>query len=494
MFAMNQALSGLLTSVSFVLAQHNCRAYVVGGFVRDRLMERETDDIDFAVDGDSLGIAQEVAKAVNGCYVLLNEANKVARVIVDTDDKPYYLDFTSFGGFIDDDLARRDFTIDAMSVELRDLLAGSAQLIDPFAGKSDLEMKLVRAVNHGIFEADAARLLRAVRLAADLCFKIEPETEKLLRQSCYLVAQVSGERLREELLRLLALFDYADWMRYLDSVGLLTAIIPELNVMKGVEQPKEHYWSVLDHSMETMATVGFMLRESEWKYVSRDVLSKTLWSSEIQKHFGEAVSSGSNRGQLLKLAGLLHDIAKPLTKTVEKTGRVRFLGHAKEGAAISARILHRLRFSGKEIRLVESLVYHHLRPAQMANEGLPTSRAIYRFFRDTEDAGLDVLFLALADYLATHGPKLDVGEWQQHNQLIIYIYNEYLAQQTKTLPAKLIDGHDIISILGLSPGPVIGELLAEVREAQVAGEVNTREDAIALVRKIVANRHCETAC
>ena len=490
----SQSLLGLLTRLSSILTQHQCQAYVVGGFVRDQLLGRDTDDIDIAVSGNALNLAQKVAEAMGGKYVLLDEANRIARVVVMENDKQIYLDFAPCAGAIEDDLERRDFTIDALAIELQGLPSDSFEVIDPFAGRADLKAKSVRAVSPQIFHDDAARLLRAARLAAELNFKIEPTTERLLQQNCQLAKHIPGERTREELLRVLAVHGAADWIRYLDRLGLLLAIIPELGAMKEVEQPKEHYWNVFDHSLETIAAVEFMLREGNWKYVTHDILSATLWSDEIKQHFDEQVSGSSNRRQLLKLGGLLHDIAKPATKTVEESGKVRFLGHGKEGAAIAAEILRRLRFSSNEIRLVENLVYHHLRPAQMSNEGLPSSKAIYRYFRDTESAGLDILFLALADYLATHGPRLDVVEWQQHNQLISYIYQEHLKQQEKTLPVKLVDGHDIIAILGLSPGPIIGEILAKVQEAQATGEVNNKEEALSLARKLMENRHCSAAC
>jgi poly(A) polymerase len=489
----NQDLLTLLVKVSTILSQQNCPAYIVGGFVRDWLLGRKTADIDIAVKGDALSIAQEVARAIDGNYVLLDETNKVARVVV-TDEHQWHLDFTSFSKDIQDDLARRDFTIDAMAIELQGLISGSSQLIDPFSGKMDLKKKLVRAVNPQIFAEDAARLLRAVRLAAELGFKIVPGTESLIRKDCQLAKLVPGERLREELVRLLALPGSAVSIRYLDKLGLLTAIIPELQELKGAKQPKEHYWNVFDHSVETMATAEFLLRESAWKYGEDDLLTVTPWSQEISWHFDEEVSSGSNRRLLLKLGALMHDIAKPATKTVDETGRTRFLGHAKEGAALAVVILERLRFSSREIRLVENLIYHHLRPAQMANDGLPTSRAVYRYFRDTEGAGIDILFLALADYLATHGPKLDIEEWKQHNRLISYILIEHSKQVTKVLPVKLIDGHDLMDIFGLRPGHLLGELLAEVREAQATEELSTREEALELVRKELEKRQCGTAC
>lgn len=149
---------------------------------------------------------------------------------------------------------------------------------------------------------------------------------------------------------------------------------------------------------------------------------------------------------------------------------------------MAANILERLRFSNREIRLVESFVYHHLRPVQMANGELPTQRAIYRYFRDTGDAGIDILLLALADYLASRGPLVSMEEWKRHCQLINYILTEHDRQQVKILPRKLIDGHDLMNTFGLPPGPLIGKLLAMVCEAQASGELSTREEALALVR------------
>ena len=150
---------------------------------------------------------------------------------------------------------------------------------------------------------------------------------------------------------------------------------------------------------------------------------------------------------------------------------------------MTANILERLRFSNRETRLVESLVYHHLRPVQMAHEEFPTQRAIYRYFRDTGDAGIDILFLALADYLASRGPLASMEEWKKHCQLINYILAEHNKQQAKILPVKLIDGHDIMNNFDLAPGPLIGKLLAMVNEAHASGESSTREEALALVRR-----------
>jgi poly(A) polymerase len=218
------------------------------------------------------------------------------------------------------------------------------------------------------------------------------------------------------------------------------------------------------------------------------MLSTAPWSDAIDRHLSEEVSSGSNHKVLLKLGALFHDIAKPMTKSIDDTGRARFLGHSKEGAAMTVSILERLRFSNREIKLVESLVYHHLRPAQMANEELPTQRAIYRYFRDTGEASVDILLLALADYLASRGPLASMEEWRKHCQLINHILAEHDKQQAKILPVKFIDGDDIMTKFDLAPGPLIGKLLAMVNEAHASGELSTREEALALVQRKLSLR------
>jgi len=509
-------LLATLAKISHLLTIQKKQGYIVGGFIRDWLSKRETNDIDIAVSGDAITIAQEVVGEIGGKFVLLDDVNNVARVVVIEDEQPgkisqnqelrgaeWHFDFSSFSGDIKSDLARRDFTINAMALGLSQFVTASTatkrssrklatplaekrpllKLIDPFSGREDLRDKIVRRVSEQIFEADAARLLRAVRLAAELDFTIEPETESLIHRFSQAVTEVPGERVREELLRLLTLPRAAYYLRYLDKLGLLLALIPELAESKGVEQPTVHFWDVFEHSLQTVAAVEFLIRESDWEYSNEDMLSTAPWSDAIDRHLSEEVSSGSNHKVLLKLGGIFHDIAKPMTKSIDDTGRARFLGHAKQGAAITANILERLRFSNREIRLVESLVYHHLRPAQMANNELPTQRAIYRYFRDTGEAGIDILLLALADYLASRGPLASMEEWRKNCQLINYILAEHDKQQAKILPVKLIDGSDIMNAFDLAPGQLIGKLLAMVNEAHASGELSTREEALALVQR-----------
>jgi len=341
-------ISPLLAKIGIFLTKHGIESYLVGGFVRDMLLERNTADIDIAVASDALEIVPKLATALGGKYVLLDETNRVGRIILVNEANRWQLDFSTFRGSIEQDLAQRDFTIDAIAINLGQLAKGHTdlELIDPFNGLDDLHQGVIRTVSETAFPSDAARLLRAVRLAAELGFSIDTQTESLIQRYHYLLAMVAGERIREELLRLLAVPQAGRFLAYLDKLGLLTVMIPELAQTKGVAQPKEHFWDVFDHSIKTVVAASFLLREDTWDYASADVLAATPWSEALAQHFALEVSRGSTRGSLLKLAALLHDIAKPQAKIIDADGRMRFLGHAKEGADMAVNILERLRFSG----------------------------------------------------------------------------------------------------------------------------------------------------
>jgi len=476
----------LLNRIFTVLSEEGSTGYLVGGLVRDMLLERETGDIDIAVTGDAPRIALKSAKALGGSYVVLDEERGIYRVILCANEKKREIDFSVIRGSIDEDLARRDFTINAMAIEIKPDMNSlrTEEIIDPFGGMEDLGRKTIRVVSEDSFRDDPARLLRAVRLAAELGFLMEPGTEHLVRRDCQMVSGVAGERIREELCRLLGLRGSGALLDFMDRLGILTAIIPELDESKGVDQPTVHHWDVFRHSLKTVTALEAILRQGAWEYIDREMINLVPWTERLEKHFREETAGGSSRLSLLKLAALLHDIAKPETKTLDEGGRARFLGHPQEGSEKVSAILRRLRFSNQEIKSVSLAVQYHLRPQQMSNEGLPTRRAIYRYFRDTGETGIDILFLSLADHLATRGPYLDYRQFEGHVRLVEYVMEERLRKPSEK-PPKLLDGNDLIRTLGLSPGPEIGHVLEAVREAQAAGEISNHPQALEYARELL---------
>ncbi|NLL90263.1 MAG: CCA tRNA nucleotidyltransferase [Dehalococcoidales bacterium] len=479
----------LLKSIESCLQKCGIAGYLVGGFVRDSILERDIEDIDIAVAADSLGFSPELAHALNGKYIPMDKENKVARIVLKetSHGAVRHIDVSTIINDIEDDLSRRDFTLNAMAVPLKDIESaiGKADIIDPFGGLSDVQQKILRVTCDSAFEADPLRLLRAARLSAELGFAIEDSTEELVKKHARMITAVSGERIREELLKLLSLPKTGDLFLYLEEMGLLSAIMPEILPSKGLEQPSEHYWDVFTHSIKTIDAVSYILRRGDWQY-SLKALEAVPWSDELEAYFNQKLSAGSTRLLLLKLTALLHDIAKPKMKFIDENGKIRFYGHPKEGAPMAAEIMERLRFSSREIMIVEEVTRHHLRPTQMTQMGIVTDHAIYRYFRDVGEVAIDTLFFTLADHLAARGPTLDENNWIQHNQTVAYILEKHREQENKTAFPRLLSGEDIMAEFGLEPGPKIGELLEAVREAQATGEVSNKADAVDCIRRILA--------
>ncbi|MCL2149783.1 MAG: HD domain-containing protein [Dehalococcoidia bacterium] len=474
----------LLSSLQTSLAQSDCRGYIVGGFLRDLALGRPARDIDIAISGNALTIGRELARELGARAVPLDGENGVTRLILTSQkDSGWQIDLSPLRGDLTADLRHRDLTLNAMACDIAIPPWGghgtlSIELIDPLGGLKDIRARLVRATGDEVFRQDAIRLLRAVRLAAELEFKVESTTEALIRRDAPLIQHEAGERVREEFLRLLMLSNTDETLFYMYELGLLTAIIPELAPSVGLEQRGEHQWDVFRHSIRSVAALDFLLRCGPWPYASADVLQNVPWDESLAGHFQTPISPTSTRRELDKLAALLHDIAKPQTKTIAPNGKLRFYGHPQEGAPIAEEIAERLRFSTREKRLITAVVRYHLRPVQMGEEGaMPTKRAVYRLVRDLGEMAPDVLFFSLADHLATRGEELDLTNWHHHANIVSYVLAES-ARTLSTLPAQLLNGHDLQRELGLAPGVRLGEILAELREAQGAGEVSSRDEAL----------------
>jgi putative nucleotidyltransferase with HDIG domain len=462
--------------------------YVVGGTVRDVLLGRTAHDLDLALGGNARPWAQALADALGGHFVALDDERDVARIVLDDGDVRQ-IDVAALQGTLDEDLLRRDFTIDAMAVR-----AGEREVHDPFGGARDLEHSVVRAMSPTGLDADPLRLLRGVRLAAELQFAIEDETLSAIRARAPRVLDAAPERRRDELCRIFMLGDAERGVRLLDRTRLLDTLLPEVAVGKGVDQPKEHAYDVFEHNVRTVAALDIMLAPTRPAGATAWMWDE-LWQifgwreAELRTYFAEEMSEGRSRATLLRLAGLLHDVAKPQTRALQPDGRIRFFGHADEGANIAAAICRRYRFSARETRWVALLVEEHLRPVQLAQVGdTPTRRALHRFFKDLGDAAEAVLFLSLADAAAARGPKMTPEGWRRQAAYMNSLLVRSFEDEGIVHPPRLLTGYDIMLQLGLAEGPLIGQLLAALEEAQVGGEIDDREQALTFVREQMSGR------
>jgi putative nucleotidyltransferase with HDIG domain len=476
--------------------ERGVRAWPVGGAVRDVLLGRPLHDWDFAVDRGAMKLARAVADTLGGAYYPLDEERDTGRVVlVGRDGVRLDLDFAALrGGSLETDLLARDFTVNALALD------EAGGVIDVARGLDDLEAECVRAVSDQAFQDDPLRLLRAVRLEADLGFQIEPQTADWMRRDADLLAGPSAERVRDEFVRLFSMPGAAISLERLDEFGLLNFLLPEMELLKGVEQSPPHRHDVWRHTLaivDVLEGVVAVATGGDVEPVLTDVpqaawgdLARVLgqFAVNVSSHLAVEVSSGRDRMQVLKLATLLHDVGKPKTQS-EGDGRIHFYNHDLVGAQIAAARLQELRFSRDEVERVRTIVGAHLRPAHLACVDDFTRRAIYRFFRATSCGGVDVVLLALADHLATWGPDLQEERWARRLEVAETLLTHWFDHYEETVePPPLVTGGELITELGLKPGPQVGRLLRALQEAQAAGEVQSREEALGLARRVAKGK------
>jgi poly(A) polymerase/tRNA nucleotidyltransferase (CCA-adding enzyme) len=450
-----------------VAAGAGADAVLVGGAVRDALLKRagrREVDVDLTVARGALDLARRVAERVGGAYLTLDAERGAARVVTSAGQ----LDVADWRApTLAEDLAARDFTINAIAVPLRALVRdGVAPIVDPTGGLADLGAARVRPAGPGVLGEDPLRTLRGVRLEATLGFRLTAEAARAIRSAGPGLAHVSAERQRDELLVLLGLPRAGRALRRLDALGLLPALFPEVEPMRRTAQPRPHRFDVLEHSLRAV--------EAADRLVAR-LGGLGGVGDDLDAHLAEEVGGGIDRARLLRLAAFLHDVSKPETRRVVG-GRVRFLGHDVQGAARARAIGERLKLPGRAVATVERLVRHHLRPMHLAQAGEITRRARYRFFRDLAEDSRDLLLLVLVDAAAVTGIS-PFAVWRESTVVRALMEGWQEQQQVRAAP-PLLRGEDVMARFGLPPGPAVGAYLSRAREAQALGIVHTREEAL----------------
>jgi len=486
-----------------LLAERSCEGYLVGGYVRDQLLGRETLDLDLVVRADALALAREAANRLGGAFVVLDQERQTGRVVLRDEEKRYYVDFATLrGGGVLADLGGRDFTVNAMAVDLFDA-ASQPEILDPFDGRRDLERGALRAVSDTVFQDDGIRLMRAVRLAAELRLKAEVDTEQAMIRDAHLITEVSAERVRDELCRILALGGAENHLRYLDRLGLLGHLVPELDGLRGLEQPLPHREDAFQHSLSSVGAIDLVAQALEHTASGQGMPAGERWGSregvqeqslaslgpfsyQLARYLGEKLVDERSRSILIKLAALLHDTGKASTGSIDEGGRIRFFGHAEEGAKLAARVLRRLHFGAREVKLVQMVVRHHMRPLHLAKAERMTDRAVYRFFRYTGGAGVEVLMLSLADHLALVQRGENLEQWARICDTVGLLLHHYYERYDQVIaPEPLLSGRDLLERLGMEPGPAVGRVLHSLQEAQATGEVTTKEQALQLAKSLL---------
>jgi poly(A) polymerase len=465
--------------------------YLVGGIVRDAYWGIPAHDVDLAVAGNAFSIARKIANALDGAFYKLDPERETGRAIVEFEGQRIIIDVATFrGSDLLADLTGRDFTLNAVAAPLSGDLN---TVIDPLHGLTDAQARILRRCAPDSIASDPIRALRAVRMSTRFKLRIEPDTLADIRREGPRMLDTSAERLRDEFMAILDTRAPAAAFRTLEALGLLALIVPEVQPMHDIPQSAPHQYDVWTHTLQTVGYLDSLLQTISSQRTDNTAAQAGLGMivyyldhhrHALQDHLRQTWPADRSHRELLMLAALLHDSGKPTTFQQEAT-RIRFLGHEQIGADLAADRAAALRLSRQEQTRLATIIQHHMRPHLLNQTPKITRRAVYRFWRDTGPAGIDICLLALADYLATVGPTLSPPDWGAYLQGIDTLLNGYFAQDegnVTALPA-LVTGKDLIAQLDLAEGPQIGVLLEHIREAQAAGEISTPEEALNLARQ-----------
>jgi poly(A) polymerase len=423
--------------------------YLVGGSLRDLMLGRRVSDYDLVVEGNLNQFFRFYKKKYpDSTLFSLSEEDQEYRVVIKED---LWLDITSIKGEdIYEDLKRRDFTINAMALDLR-----SGNIIDPTGGRGDVEQKVIRIISPINLVEDPLRILRAYRFNAVLGFEIESNTRFYLKELSPLLSfkLIAGERIRYELFVILSTRDSARNINLMADDGVLFSVFPELSPMKHTSQRYYNEQNLLYHTINALTNFERLLAEKGTEYEQ-----ELIW--------------------IYKLAVLLHDVGKPQTISFDEEGNTHFYGHDRIGAEIVESIAERLRLSKKERNILKKLVKHHMYPHLLAAQQVLTERAVNRYLRRMEELAFPLLDMAVADALASPPRGEGILPYHEFRQKIYKV----LEEKAKVTQGRLITGDDLIA-LGLKPGPIFRKILAEIDDLVAEGKVRSKEDALDYVRE-----------
>ena len=445
--------------------------WIVGGAVRDALAGRPVVDLDLAAGTiPPERVARTVAREVRGSVFPLSHEFGAWRMVA----PGWVCDVTALQGTtIEDDLALRDFTVNAMAVPLF-----GGRPIDPFGGRRDLDAGVLRLVREDAYERDPLRPLRLVRHATELGLHPDEATARATERAAPAVAQAAGERVFGELKRILASPRAPEGFVLAGELDVLGAVLPEVEALRGVDQSHFHHLDVYEH------TVDVLRRLIGLEDMLDDVFGPD--AERIREILAAPLADEMTRSQGLRLAALLHDIGKPGTRGVMDSGRVTFVGHDRLGAQMVRRVCGRLRTSERVREFVAEVTRHHLVLGFLVHERPLSKRAVYRYLKTCEPVEVEVTLLTCADRLATRGRNAGPAI-VAHLELARQLMTAALEWRGRGAPRQLIRGDELAGALDIEPGPEVGRLLAGIEEAAYAGEVGSRDQALDYARTLRDN-------
>lgn len=445
------------------------KIFVVGGTVRDFLLGKKSYDKDLIICGmEAKEFAEKLHKIFESAYVPLDEENKIYRIVLhkSADNEPQnMIDVTNpIGDSIEQDLRRRDLTINAIAVDIH-----TGEVLDLFGGISDLQNKLLNYIEEINFVDDPLRLLRVYRFQATLGFELTPETLNAVCKYTDLIQKPAKERINYELMKLFNGDFTEKALLNMNKTWFLEKIFPVVKELKQVPPNTHHHLDLFHHSVETVKQIQILYEQA---------------NEQVKEHLNKVDFGGFPRLAHLKLAGFLHDIGKFSTWTIDQgTGRHRFIKHDDVGAKLAKPLLKKLCFSNKQIDYISDLIKNHIYPAQLMTSADVNEKAMTRYLRKLGDNVVDNIILAKADRLSARGEAITEEMVEENINGLNKLLDFYFVSLETLAPLpKLIDGHDVMQILNIKPSPLLGEILNALHEKQLDGEINTKDEAIKFVK------------
>jgi poly(A) polymerase len=475
---MNKLLkvSDLVRSLLDLAFEHGYQLYLVGGLIRDVFSRQSSKDVDF-VTSEASELARSLARKTGCRPVLIDQKFGTIRLVpaITPDDGSLscLIDISPMrGATIEEDLRRRDFTVNAMAVNLSAWQTnGIFELFDPLGGLYDLRAKRLRPCAMDSLADDPLRILRAYRLVCRSGFTLDTQTRSTMADLRFRLENVAVERIRDELVLILGGANSASILRMLDEDFLLGELLPKCEPMRNQRQNNFNHQDCWQHSISALeALESFLLRPQE-------LLGR--YGPEATEVLAQRFAGERTRQIMLKVAALLHDVVKPNRRNGNNDGDSHFAGHEVAGASIAGSLCARLRFSNREIEFVSEVVRQHLRPIHLLNQKETCQRALARFFRLGPELFWPLLLLFGSNQMAaprSQSPSKTIRTLRQHIGGWLDFYYQQL--EPRKMEPPLLTGLQLIEFFHLSPGPMVGKLLQRLADLQWEGEISSREEAL----------------
>lgn len=440
----------------------NIEAYLVGGYIRDLFLNKQSFDRDIILVHDDIELLiKNIAKKINATFIELDKEWGIYRLVLE--DKKNYIDFAkAIENNIEKDIKRRDITINAIAFNIN-----TNEFYDPTLGINDIKEKKIKGICEQNFIDDPLRLLRVFRFQSSLDFEIESKTYSFIEKHAHLINEPAKERINVELMKLFDGENTAKTLKNMDKCGLLELIFPIINEFKLIPPNTHHHLDLFNHLIETVNQIEKNFNNLPQK--AQEILNIEPYGTVKKLAY-------------LKLSAFLHDIGKPKTWTIdEQTGRHRFIMHDSIGAEIVNEHLKTLKFSKKQISYIKTMIRHHIYPS---NVNLNNEKSVMKFLRKLDNNTIDILLLAMADRLSARGVDISKEMVELNINQLKTLMNKYFdsLEKIKPLP-KLIDGNEIMQLLNIKPSALLGKIILELKNAQEEGEITTKEEAICFIKE-----------